>query len=97
MTGLPAAQLTDANAERDLKLQSVLVELEIAGLQALVDTMGADVTKAIDIIARVKGRVVISGMGKVVTWRGKLLRPWHLPGHLRCLFTRARHPMAIWA
>ena len=64
MTGLPAAQLTDANAERDLAAAKRVVELEIAGLQALVDAMGADVTKAIDIIARVKGRVVISGMGK---------------------------------
>lgn len=64
MTGLPATQITDADAERDLAAAKRVVELEIAGLQALVDAMGADVIKAIDIIARVKGRVVISGMGK---------------------------------
>lgn len=64
MTGLPATQTTDADAERDLAAAKRVVELEIAGLQALVDAMGADVIKAIDIIARVKGRVVISGMGK---------------------------------
>ena len=64
MTGLPAAQITDADAERDLAAAKRVVELEIAGLQALVDAMGADVIKAIDIIAQVKGRVVISGMGK---------------------------------
>ncbi len=64
MTGLPAAQMTDADAERDLAAAKRVVELEIAGLQALVDAMGADVIKAIDIIARVRGRVVVSGMGK---------------------------------
>lgn len=64
MTGLPAAQMTDTDAEGDLAAAKRVVELEIAGLQALVDAMGADVIKAIDIIARVKGRVVISGMGK---------------------------------
>lgn len=64
MTGLPATSLKDEDAERDLAAAKRVVELEIAGLQALVDSLGSDIVKAIDIIARVKGRVVISGMGK---------------------------------
>lgn len=64
MTGLPATSLDDADAERDLAAAKRVVELEIAGLSALIESMGDSVVKAIDIIARVKGRVVVSGMGK---------------------------------
>jgi arabinose-5-phosphate isomerase len=64
MTGLPATSLDDADAEGDLAAAKRVVELEIAGLSALVKSMGDNVVKAIDIISRVKGRVVVSGMGK---------------------------------
>lgn len=64
MTGLPATSLNDEDAERDLTAAKRVVELEIAGLTALVDSLGDEIVKAIQIIARVKGRVVVSGMGK---------------------------------
>lgn len=64
MTGLPATSPKDEDAERDLAAAKRVVELEIAGLSALVDSLGDEIVKAIDIIARVKGRVVVSGMGK---------------------------------
>ena len=64
MTCIPAKSLHDAYAEGDLAAAIRVVELEIAGLSALVESMGDNVVKAIDIISRVKGRVVVSGMGK---------------------------------
>lgn len=64
MTGLPATSQADADDERDLAAARRVVELEIAGLTALVDSIGAEVVKAIRILADVKGRVVVSGMGK---------------------------------
>ncbi len=64
MTGLHATSHDDSDAERDLAAAKRVVELEIAGLAALVASMGDAVVKAIDIISRVEGRVVVSGMGK---------------------------------
>lgn len=64
MTGLPATSQTDADDERDLTAARRVVELEIAGLTALVDSIGSEVVMAIRILANVKGRVVVSGMGK---------------------------------
>lgn len=64
MTGLPAASTNDTDTERDIAAAKRVVELEIAGLSALADSIGDDVAKAIHILSDVKGRVVVSGMGK---------------------------------
>lgn len=72
MNGVTAKSSTpdDANKDtmsdsaRDLAAAKRVVELEIAGLSALVQSLGDDVAKAISILAEVKGRVVVSGMGK---------------------------------
>lgn len=49
---------------RDLASAKRVIEMEIAGLHALADTLGDDVARAIGILASVTGRVVVSGMGK---------------------------------
>jgi len=68
MSGLSAkttpSKPSDVDSERDLAAAKRVIELEIAGLVALVERMDGEVVKAIDILAGVTGRVVVSGMGK---------------------------------
>lgn len=64
MSGLSAKSEVSGDSERDLAAAKRVIELEIAGLKMLADDLGADVAKAIDILASVTGRVVVSGMGK---------------------------------
>ncbi len=64
MTGIPAPKLKNDDTRADILAAKQVVETEIAGLQALVASIGDDVAKAIDILASVTGRVVVSGMGK---------------------------------
>lgn len=65
MSGLPASNnKSDAVADRDLAAVRRVIDLEIAGLKALIDSIDGPVTDAISILAGVTGRVVVSGMGK---------------------------------
>lgn len=41
-----------------------VIETEIAGLEQLIQTLGGNFDKAIEVILAVKGRVIVSGMGK---------------------------------
>jgi arabinose-5-phosphate isomerase len=49
---------------RDIDAARRVIETEIAGLRTLSDSIGNDVAHAIEILASVTGRVVVSGMGK---------------------------------
>lgn len=68
MSGLSAKpkQIAESAPDkvRDLAAAKRVVELEIAGLQALANNLGDPVALAIGILASVTGRVVVSGMGK---------------------------------
>jgi len=65
MSGLPATDnKSEAVADRDLAAVRRVIDLEIAGLKALIDSIDGPVTDAISILAGVTGRVVVSGMGK---------------------------------
>lgn len=64
MTGIPAPKLDNDNTRADIKAARQVIETEIAGLQILARSIGDDVARAIDILASVTGRVVVSGMGK---------------------------------
>ncbi|MBO6519038.1 MAG: KpsF/GutQ family sugar-phosphate isomerase [Rhodospirillales bacterium] len=64
MNGIPAEKLDDAAARRDIEAARRVIETEIEGLKTLADDIGADVATAIDILASVTGRVVVTGMGK---------------------------------
>ena len=65
MSGLSATNnKSDAVADRDLAAVRRVIDLEIAGLKALIDGIDGPVTDAISILAGVTGRVVVSGMGK---------------------------------
>ncbi len=65
MSGLPATNNKSADvADRDLAAVRRVIDLEIAGLRALIDSIDGPVTDAISILADVTGRVVVSGMGK---------------------------------
>lgn len=48
----------------DITVGRKLLEVEIAGLQALSDAMDEKFIAAVDVIANMKGRLIISGMGK---------------------------------
>lgn len=64
MNGIPAENIEDDAARRDIDAARQVIETEIAGLKTLADTIGADVAQAIEILSSVTGRVVVSGMGK---------------------------------
>lgn len=48
----------------DIEIAKRVLKREIEGLEALVDWLGDDFVKAVDLIMATKGRVVFSGMGK---------------------------------
>jgi len=64
MTGIPAPNMDDDDARLDIQAAKRVIDTEIAGLQMLKASIGDDVAQAIDILASVTGRVVVSGMGK---------------------------------
>jgi arabinose-5-phosphate isomerase len=49
---------------RDLEVARKVLATEAAGLRALAETLDARFTQAIDLLAGIAGRVVVSGMGK---------------------------------
>ncbi|MEX0693281.1 MAG: KpsF/GutQ family sugar-phosphate isomerase [Rhodospirillales bacterium] len=68
MTGTPAPKpapkMDSAGSRLDIEAARQVIETEIAGLRILQASIGDDVAQAIDILAAVTGRVVVSGMGK---------------------------------
>lgn len=50
--------------ERDLEAARRVLTLEAAGLSALSSALDGEFSKAIDLLMQVKGRIVITGMGK---------------------------------
>ncbi len=48
----------------DIKVGIEVLEREIEGLKAIEEWLGGDYIKAVDILSNVKGRVILSGMGK---------------------------------
>ena len=48
----------------DIDVAREVLRLESAALATLADTLDADFTKAVDSIVRLKGRVIVTGMGK---------------------------------
>jgi len=59
---VPAAP--DGRAERDLAAARRVLTLEAAGLAALAESLHQNLTAALDLLAAVAGRVIVSGMGK---------------------------------
>lgn len=55
---------TDSNADSALQSARRVLETEIGGLRALSDALDARFASAIDLIAAVSGRVIVTGMGK---------------------------------
>ncbi|MDH5410610.1 MAG: SIS domain-containing protein, partial [Alphaproteobacteria bacterium] len=59
------SQATDIDARsRDIDSGRRVLRLEAEGISALADTLGDTFIAALDILHEVKGRVVITGMGK---------------------------------
>ena len=61
---MPQAKEKDMTALDDLAHGRAVLEQEIKGLQDLVDTLDGDFTRAVELLHNIKGRVIISGMGK---------------------------------
>lgn len=60
--------------------QNVL-DMEINALKMMRDELNGDFTKAVEMILNVKGRVIISGMGKSGHVGQKWPRQWLQPEH----------------
>jgi arabinose-5-phosphate isomerase len=52
------------NSTADIARGKAVLAQEIKGLTALADSLGADFAKAVECIATIKGRVIVTGMGK---------------------------------
>ncbi|WP_135079769.1 KpsF/GutQ family sugar-phosphate isomerase [Terasakiella sp. SH-1] len=52
------------SADQDLETAKRVLKLEADGLSALADTLGTEFGNAVEILAKVKGRIVVTGMGK---------------------------------
>ncbi|MDE3017148.1 MAG: KpsF/GutQ family sugar-phosphate isomerase [Pseudomonadota bacterium] len=53
-----------SHARRDIAHGRAVLAQEIKGLQALAESLGGDFARAVDCAAAIKGRVIVSGMGK---------------------------------
>jgi len=53
-----------SGAAADIVFGKGVLRQEIAGLEALANSLGADFARAVDCIAKIKGRVIVTGMGK---------------------------------
>ncbi|MDB2414709.1 KpsF/GutQ family sugar-phosphate isomerase [Rickettsiales bacterium] len=53
-----------SNIQSDIKIAKDVLDLEIEGLKALEEWLGEEFSRAVDLIYNLKGRVVVSGMGK---------------------------------
>ncbi len=58
------AERGDSEENRDLAAGRRVLQLEARALSRLAEELDADFTVAVDILARTKGRIVVSGMGK---------------------------------
>jgi arabinose-5-phosphate isomerase len=58
------ANLRRLNEAKDIAVARRVLKTEIAGLEALAAGLDDAFTQAVDILAAVKGRVIVSGMGK---------------------------------
>lgn len=61
--GVPAPMVT-GQAEADLQAAKRVLLLEAEALRALADGLNGTFTAAVDMLAAVRGRVIVSGMGK---------------------------------
>ena len=53
-----------SEAQSDIAHGKAVLAQEIKGLQALSDSLGDEFARAVECIAGIKGRVIVSGMGK---------------------------------
>lgn len=60
----PANQLDDDPTVRDLTAATRVLRLEAEGLTALADRLGDDFVRAVDVLHRLEGKLVVTGMGK---------------------------------
>ena len=63
-TPSPAPQGPWTEAASDLDAARAVLATEAAGLRALAAALNADFTRAVDLLAGITGRVIVSGMGK---------------------------------
>lgn len=55
---------TDSHSPSDIAHGKAVLAQEIAGLQALADTLGAPFAQAVEVLSASQGRVIVTGMGK---------------------------------
>ena len=61
---MPQAAVDEKTREADLRSAKRVLDLEAEGLRALAGDLGRPFVAAVDILEKVSGRVIVSGMGK---------------------------------
>jgi len=54
----------DRAADLDIASARAVLETEAAGLHALAEGLGGDFAQALDLLAKIEGRIIVTGMGK---------------------------------
>jgi arabinose-5-phosphate isomerase len=57
-------KIVTLNSANDIAQGKRVLAQEIKGLEALAESLGADFAKAVECISNIKGRVIVTGMGK---------------------------------
>ena len=61
---VPAARSAADNPDRDRQAAQRVLMMEAEAIQALAHGLGATFPRALDLLQAVRGRVIVSGMGK---------------------------------
>ncbi len=85
------------NAPSILQLARETLDIEAAALQDIKSRLDERFVKAVQMMLHVKGRVVVTGMGKSGHIGRKIAATLPPPAHRPCSYTRPKPATAIWA
>ena len=92
---MPQSPLAKESSEADLRSAKRVLRLEAEGLRALADDLGRPFVAAVEVLEKVSGRVVVTGIGKSGHVARKIAAPWRRPASRRSSSIRRRRATAI--
>ena len=79
---------------RAVALARRVLRIEAAAVAALADRVGEEFERAVDIILKRHGRVIVTGIGKSGHIARKIAARWRAPARRRISCTRPKPPTA---
>ena len=78
-----------------IKIAKKVISTEINGLETLSKKIDKNFVKAVNILKKTNGKIVVTGIGKSGIIAKKLLRLYHLLAHLHNLYIQLKPVMVI--